>query len=119
MRNFMPDPKHDGPIHARNKAIAKQDIDILLSRCIRRMTPISNTKEVLVPADKAVVAYREWLEKFDEAGWRIDWDALKERNGKDTAYAIPSPARRESKNWVVEAVPLMASRSDRKLSKAS
>lgn len=118
MRNFMLDPKHDGPIHARNKEIAKQDIDIL-EPLYPTMTPISNTKEVLVPADKAVVAYREWLEKFDEAGWRIDWAALQERNGKDTAFAIPSPARRESKNWVVEAVPLMKNRSERKLSKAS
>ncbi len=52
MRNFMLDPKHDGPIHARNKAMAKQDIDVLLD-LYPTQTPISNTKEVLMPADKA------------------------------------------------------------------
>jgi phenylpropionate dioxygenase-like ring-hydroxylating dioxygenase large terminal subunit len=118
MRNFMTDPKHDGPIHARNKEIAKQDIDIL-NVVYPTQTPISNTKEVLMPADKAVVAYREWLSKFDEAGWRIDLEEFHRRNGKDTAFAIPSPGRRESKNWVVEAVPLVKNRAERKLSKAS
>jgi len=117
MRNFMTDPKHDGPIHARNKEIAKQDIDIL-NVLYPAQTPISNTKEVLMPADKAVVAYRDWLHKFDEAGWRIDLKEFNRRNGKDTAFAIPSPARREAKNWVIEAVPLVRNRADRKLSKA-
>ncbi|MBN8279493.1 MAG: aromatic ring-hydroxylating dioxygenase subunit alpha [Gammaproteobacteria bacterium] len=116
MRNFMLDPQHDGPIHARNKVIAQQDIEILLDVYPPR-TPTSNTKEVLMPADKAVVAYREWLAKFDEKGWRIDWDEFTRRNGKDTAYAIPSPRRRGSGNWVLESVPLLASRADRKGSK--
>jgi len=118
MRNFMADPKYDGPIHATNKVIAKQDIDIL-ETLNPTLTPISNTKEVLMPSDKAVVSYREWLNKFDEAGWRVDIDELNRRNGKDTAFAIPSPGRRESKNWVIEAIPLVRSRADRKLSKVS
>ena len=62
---------------------------------------------------------QQWLAKFDDAGWRIDIEEFKRRNGKDTAFAIPSPARREGKNWVVESVPLVASRTERKLSKAS
>jgi len=118
MRNFMLDGKHDGPIHARNKEIAKQDIDIMME-VYPIMTPISNTKEVLMPADKAVVAYRDWLNKFDDAGWRIDVDAFHARNGKDTAFAIPSPARRESKNWVLEEIPLIGSRADRKAAKSA
>ena len=78
-------------------------------------TPTSNTKEVLMPADKAVVAYREWLTKFDDKGWRIDWDEFTRRNGKDTAFAIPSPRRRGSGNWVLEPVPLLGSRAERKV----
>jgi phenylpropionate dioxygenase-like ring-hydroxylating dioxygenase large terminal subunit len=113
MRNFMLEPKHDGPIHARNKIIAQQDIEILLDVYPPR-TPTSNTKEVLMPADKAVVAYREWLAKFDDKGWRIDWDEFSRRNMKDTAFAIPSPRRRGSGNWVLEAVPLIQSRAERK-----
>jgi hypothetical protein len=115
MRNFMPEAENDGPIHARNKAIAKQDIDILQD-IYPRMTPLSNTKEVLVPADKAIVAYRDWLARFDEKGWRIDLDELNRRNDKATAFAIPSPARREAGNWVVEPVPLLGSREARKQS---
>ena len=118
MRNFMLDPKHDGPIHARNKEIAGQDIDIM-ELVYPTQTPISNTKEVLMPADKAIVAYRDWLAKFDDAGWRIDVAEFNKRNGKDIAYAIPCPARRESKNWVIDPIPLVGSREERKLSKAS
>ena len=62
---------------------------------------------------KAVVSYREWLAKFDERGWRIDWDDFSQRNGKDTGFAIPSPARRISGNWVLEPVPLLRNRSSR------
>jgi phenylpropionate dioxygenase-like ring-hydroxylating dioxygenase large terminal subunit len=113
MRNFMLEPHFDGPIHARNKVIAQQDIEILNDVYPPR-TPISSTKEVLMPADKAVVAYREWLAKFDDKGWRIDWDEFTRRNGKDTAFAIPSPRRRETGNWVLEPVPMVASRAERK-----
>jgi len=113
MRNFLLDPKHNGPIHARNKVVAQQDIDILSTMYPER-TPLSPTKEVLMPADKAIVAYRDWLEKFDDMGWRIDIGAFKDNDGTDTAYAIPCPDRRTSGNWVIEAVPLIKSREQRK-----
>ncbi len=115
MRNFLLDPAKDGPIHARNKVIAGQDIQVLLDVNPTR-TPVSNTKEVLMPADAPIAAYRDWLARFDEKGWRIDWDELQKRNGKDTAFAIPCPARRESGNWVLEPVPLLDSRAARKRS---
>jgi phenylpropionate dioxygenase-like ring-hydroxylating dioxygenase large terminal subunit len=118
MRNFMLDPKHDGPIHARNKVIAQQDINILENVYPRR-TPISNAKEMLMPADRAVVAYREWLAKFDDRGWRIDWDEFKRRNNGNTAFAIPSPRRREGGSWVIETVPLIDSRDARKARQAA
>ena len=69
-----------------------------------------------MPADKAIVAYRDWLKKFDDAGWRIDWEEFTRRNGKDTAFAIPSPGRRTSGNWVIEPVPLLRSRAERRAS---
>jgi hypothetical protein len=78
------------------------------------MTPISNTKEVLMPADGPIAAYREWLAKFDDMGWRIDWEEFSRRNGVNTAFAIPSPARRNSGNWVLEPVPLLEGREARK-----
>jgi phenylpropionate dioxygenase-like ring-hydroxylating dioxygenase large terminal subunit len=116
MRDFMLEPEKDGPIHARNKAIAKQDIDVL-NELYPTMTPVSNTKEVLMPADKSIAAYREWLGKFDDKGWRIDLDEFHRRNGKSTAFAIPCPARRESGNWVVEEIPRIRSRAERKARK--
>jgi hypothetical protein len=118
MRNFLLDPAKDGPIHARNKVIAGQDIAIL-GELYPRMTPISNTKEVLVPADSPIAAYREWLAKFDDNGWRIDWEEFKGRDGKATAFAIPSPGRRTSGNWVLEPVPLLDGRAARKARLAS
>lgn len=113
MRNFMLGAEHDGPIHARNKIIAQQDIEILQD-VYPTLTPISNTKEVLMPADKAVVSYRDWLAKFDELGWRIDWESFAASNNGATAYAIPCPARRTSKNWVLESIPLLPTREARK-----
>ncbi len=113
MRNFLLDPRNNGPIHARNKVIAGQDIQILDVVTPRR-TPLSSTKEVLMPADKAIVAYRDWLEKFDDMGWRIDIDEFNRRHGKDMAYAIPSPARRTSGNWVLEEIPRIKNRAERK-----
>jgi phenylpropionate dioxygenase-like ring-hydroxylating dioxygenase large terminal subunit len=113
MRNFLLDPKHNGPIHARNKVIAGQDIQIL-DVLYPELTPLSPTKEVLMPADKAIVAYRDWLEKFDDMGWRIDIKEFNAGNGIDKAYAIPCPDRRTSGNWVLEPMPTIKSRAERK-----
>ena len=93
--------------------VAKQDIDIR-SVLYPERTPLSPTKEVLMPADKAIVAYRSWLEKFDDMGWRIDINEFEKRNNKDIAYAIPCPARRTSGNWVLDEVPRIKNRAERK-----
>ncbi|MBN8279906.1 MAG: aromatic ring-hydroxylating dioxygenase subunit alpha [Gammaproteobacteria bacterium] len=113
MRNFLLDKRHNGPIHARNKVIAGQDIQILETMCPER-TPLGPTKEVLTPSDAAVAAYRGWLEKFDDRGWRIDTAKFAARHGKDRAYAIPSPARRTSGNWVLDPIPLIRDRAERR-----
>lgn len=113
MRNFLLDSKNNGPIHARNKVIAAQDIQILATMCPER-TPLSPSDEVLTPSDNAVAAYRKWLEKFDDKGWRIDISKFNARHGKDKAYAIPSPSRRTSGNWVLDPIPLIKDRAERK-----
>lgn len=112
MRNFILEPENDGPIHARNKVIAGQDIQIL-NELNPMLTPLSPTKEVLMPADLAVATYRDWLKKFDDKGWRIDWFEFKKRHGVDKAYAIPSPGRRTSGNWVLDPVPTLKNRAER------
>jgi phenylpropionate dioxygenase-like ring-hydroxylating dioxygenase large terminal subunit len=113
MRNFMLDSKNNGPIHARNKVIAAQDIQILATMCPVQ-TPLSPTKEVLTPSDNAVAAYRGWLEKFDDKGWRIDSDKFNTYHGKKRAYAIPCPSRRTSGNWVLDEIPTIKDRAERK-----
>jgi hypothetical protein len=81
-------------------------------------TPVNPTEEVLTPSDNAVAAYRKWLEKFDDNGWRIDIGKFKANHGTTKAYAIPSPARRTSKNWVLNALPLFKDRAERRKAEA-
>jgi phenylpropionate dioxygenase-like ring-hydroxylating dioxygenase large terminal subunit len=114
MRNFIMDPDKDGPIHARNKIIAQQDINILSTMNPQR-PPMSNTKEIMVPADKAILTYRDWLRKFDSKGWRIDINEFNRRNGKVEAFTIPSPGRKTSANWVLDTIPLIKGQADQKL----
>jgi len=104
MRTFLLDPQHDDRIGRVNLVVAQEDINIL-AELDPVQTPDTTTKEVLVPSDRAVVVYRDWLKKFDQKGWRIDTDTMKAKKGK-VAYAIPCPGRRTSGNWVLDAVPL-------------
>lgn len=69
-------------------------------------TPDTLTKELLTPGDAAVVKYRDYLKTWDAKGWRIDWKAMKQ-NEENVAYSIPSPARRESGNWIMDTVPVV------------
>jgi len=59
-----------------------------------------------VPSDNAIVAYRQHLDEWEAKGWRIDMDTLRANRG-NIAYAIPCPARRTEKNWVLDPVPLL------------
>jgi phenylpropionate dioxygenase-like ring-hydroxylating dioxygenase large terminal subunit len=105
LRNWLLDEKLDPRMEQATLAIVREDVGILENLNPVR-TPDSNNKELLVPGDIAVVRYREWLKKWDEKGWRIDYKALYGRLGDD-ALAIPSPARRNSPNWVLGTVPLL------------
>lgn len=104
LRNFLIDPADDARMMARNEVVAGQDRDVLLD--VRPvMTPTSRTKEFFTPSDEAIARYRDKLKAWEDRGWRIDMDEVK-RNARRVAYAIPSPARREHKGWVLEPVPL-------------
>jgi hypothetical protein len=50
--------------------------------------------------------YRDFLDDWTARGWRLDWKRMQTLEG-DVACAIPSPARRESANWVLDPVPLL------------
>jgi len=93
--------------------VAEEDIAIL-SELNPMRTPDSNIKETFMPTDQLVVRYRQHLKGWENKGWRIDWNALKGKQG-DVAYAIPCPDRRKSGNWVLDTVPLIAPGQERKV----
>ena len=105
MRNCMLDPALDAKISERNMEVAHQDIAVLTEVDPVR-TPRSNAKEVLMPADKPILRYRELLKGWENKGWKIDFAELNRRKGGE-AFAIPSPERRTSGNWVLETVPFV------------
>jgi phenylpropionate dioxygenase-like ring-hydroxylating dioxygenase large terminal subunit len=106
MRNFMQEPENDGRLVKINLNIAQEDIDIL-ETLDPVGTPNSTTEELLVPSDAAVMRYREHLKSWRDMGWRIDLKTLRAKR-HNMAFAIPSPGRRETKNWVINPVPLDA-----------
>jgi hypothetical protein len=108
MRNCMLDPDQDDLMNERNLYVAKQDV-VIIEDLHPVLTPPTNTKEFMTPSDKCIVMYRDRLKEWDAKGWRIDMDEIR-RNANKVAYAIPSPARREQKGWVVDAVPMIDAR---------
>ena len=106
MRNFMQDAQFDASVMERNEFVALQDRDVLLK--VRPViTPETNIKETFVLADKPIAKYREFVKEWEARGWRIDSETMRANEHK-TAYAIPSPGRRTSKGWVLDAVPLIS-----------
>ena len=99
----------------RNEYVATQDRDVL-SGIHPVQTPNTNNHEFFVGADTPIAKYREFLKEWEARGWRIDSDEI-ERNRKRIAYAIPSPARREQKGWILDAVPLMPATSQARRAK--
>jgi phenylpropionate dioxygenase-like ring-hydroxylating dioxygenase large terminal subunit len=103
MRHFMMDPEMDQRIVDINMEIAQEDIDLLVNLNPVR-TPETTTKELLVPADKPLLRYRELLKEWESKGWRIDMEKLAVQRG-NVASAIPCPQRRKEKNWVLDEAP--------------
>jgi len=106
MRNSYTDDKFDENVMDRNLYVAKQDVTII-ENLHPMLTPDTNTKEFMLPADKCILIYREALKEWQGKGWKIDTDTVAATE-KRVAYAIPSPARREQKGWVLDAIPLRA-----------
>ncbi|MAF83120.1 MAG: aromatic ring-hydroxylating dioxygenase subunit alpha [Gammaproteobacteria bacterium] len=105
IRCFIMEEEMDQKLIDMNMKIAAEDIAIIEALDPVR-TPHCTTKELLTPADLPIVRYREFLQEWEDNGWRIDQQELRAKRG-DIAFAIPSPDRREHKNWVLDPVPLM------------
>lgn len=112
LRNMLLDEASDEMMIKENATVAYEDRDVL--EPLRPVvTPITNTHETFVPADKPVARYRERISMFEEKGWRIDTDEVN-RNKMNVAYAIPSPARRTSKGWALDSIPLVPAKQRHK-----
>jgi phenylpropionate dioxygenase-like ring-hydroxylating dioxygenase large terminal subunit len=97
----------DTKVNERNMVIASQDIKVM-NKLKPTLTPPSTAKELLMPHDKCIIQYRDKLQEFENKGWKVDVEAVKAAHGRrDIMFAIPSPGRRESKAWVLDAVPLV------------
>jgi phenylpropionate dioxygenase-like ring-hydroxylating dioxygenase large terminal subunit len=111
MRNCLLDEQLDAKVVDRCMAIARQDI-VVLEKMMPVRTPRSASHEVLVPADVVIGRYRQFLQQWQERGWRIDSRRLREASAdRDQAFAIPCPARRTEKNWALEPLPLIPPRA--------
>ena len=104
MRKMMLDENMDKMIGDRCMVIARQDI-VILEKLNPVLTPDTNTKEFLVPADEPCIKYRKLLDGWKKKGWKIDSRKVDANIGKK-AYAIPSPGRNKQKGWVLDKIPL-------------
>ncbi len=104
MRNFLLEPENDEMVLKSNIAFIKDD-RVVLEPVQPKIMPPATRNETIVPADKASVRYRQWVKELEDKGWRIDMDEVT-RNKDKVAYAIRSPARRTSKGWAIDPVPL-------------
>ncbi|MEQ8509177.1 MAG: aromatic ring-hydroxylating dioxygenase subunit alpha [Rhodospirillaceae bacterium] len=104
LRNFLATPEHDERMMGRNLYVAGQDKQVL-EDVEPVISPSTNIHEVFMPHDHPIALYRKKMKAWQDKGWRIDTEEV-ERTRKRVAYAIPSPARRSSKGWVIDSVPL-------------
>ena len=116
-RNCALDADKDDYIKERNWYVAQQDITVV-EALHPTVTPDTNTKEFMTPSDQVILTYRDKLTEWAERGWCIDFDTL-QATSKKVAYAIPGPARREQKGWILDSVPLMDAEAQREEIKAA
>lgn len=111
LRNFMTTDADDKRMMERNLYVAAQDQKVL-EEIEPVGTPSTNTHEVFMPADVPIARYRDFCKSWEARGWRIDEEkAATHRSHK--IFAIPSPERRTSKNFVIDPVPLRPVGADR------
>ena len=104
----------DKKVNERNVFIAAQDIKVM-NEVQPRLTPPSRAKELMMPADKCILQYRDKLDEFEAKGWKLDMAAIHAARARgDTIFAIPCPARRETNAWVLDEAPRVAPRQPEK-----
>lgn len=101
------DPGHDKATNQMNLFVAEED-RVIIEAVDPAIFPESNSKELLVPADRQIAIYREMIAAWEARGWRIDTRRVAADRGR-VGYAIPCPARRTQGNWTLDAVPMRTS----------
>jgi phenylpropionate dioxygenase-like ring-hydroxylating dioxygenase large terminal subunit len=105
-RNFFTAPFLDGMVDKRSWVIINEDKAV-----IEKIEPVApprgTTSDFSVKGDAVQLAYRRYLQDWESRGWRIDSEALHREHPAMRLRLIPSPARRESRNWVFDTVPLV------------
>jgi phenylpropionate dioxygenase-like ring-hydroxylating dioxygenase large terminal subunit len=105
VRSIVIDPMFDESFNKRNLFVADEDKGVV--EAVDPMVyPETMTKEVFVPADAQIAAYREYLKTWESRGWRIDSRRVEADKGR-VGYCIPSPGRRTTGNWAIDTVPLV------------
>jgi phenylpropionate dioxygenase-like ring-hydroxylating dioxygenase large terminal subunit len=105
-RNFLKSPLFDRFDRSRNIKIARQDAAILEN--VKPGRPPESPNEVLFVKPDGILAHLEASRKKWEAmGWRIDLQKIREYPPGRKQFVIPSPGRRQSGQWVYDAVPLI------------
>jgi phenylpropionate dioxygenase-like ring-hydroxylating dioxygenase large terminal subunit len=105
-RNVQLGEKMDRYILETNGRAEEED-RLVVADLEPRLSPDDTTREFLVEDDAIMARYRERLRDWERRGWKIDLDRVR-AGARSTAWAIPSPARRMHKGWVLEPVPLVA-----------
>ena len=103
-RDHTLDPSADEGILERTQFLENQD-RVVIENIQPVLAPRSQRHEILQIDDQIILRYRERLKAWEAQGWRIDLDRVNETKEK-VGYTIPSPARRQSKSWTVDTVPL-------------
>jgi phenylpropionate dioxygenase-like ring-hydroxylating dioxygenase large terminal subunit len=104
-RDFQLGDEMDKQLAETTLAFEKEDRPVIED--MRPLFSPRDTKsELLLPEDEIVTSYRRGLDEWQAKGWQIDLHALREQEERKV-FAIPSPARREHSNWVVDTVPLI------------
>jgi hypothetical protein len=105
-RNFLKTRLFDRADRSRNIKIARQDAAIIEN--VKPGRPPESSTDVLFVKPDGILAHLETSRKKWEAmGWRIDLEKIREYPPGRKQFVIPSPGRRESGQWVYDAVPLI------------
>jgi phenylpropionate dioxygenase-like ring-hydroxylating dioxygenase large terminal subunit len=104
-RDFQHGEKMDKQLSETTLAFEKEDRPVI-EGMRPHYSPRDTTSEMLLPEDEVMVSYRSYLNKWQAKGWHIDVQQSRERSPRKV-FAIPSPGRREHKNWVMDTVPLL------------